>query len=206
VAESRVEFAARDRTGVSVDPSLVLASASPRRRTLLAVLTRDFSIQPAALDESLLSGEAPGDYVARLAREKAEAIAAKRNGQFVLGADTSVVLDGRCLGKPGDPGEARRMLLELSGRRHEVYSAVALVDRDGGLRSALSVTSVRFVALPLRWVDRYVESGEPMDKAGAYAVQGQAAGWIKDLRGSYSGVVGLPLYETGTLLRDAQLI
>lgn len=185
---------------------LVLASASPRRRELLAILTGAFSVEPADLDESLLDGEAPGAYVERIAREKAEAIAARRADRFVLGADTSVVLDGVCLGKPGDSDEARRMLNALSGRRHEVYSAVSLIGPEVRPRSALSVTEVEFDMLPSAWVDRYIDSGEPMDKAGAYAVQGRAAAWVKELQGSYSGVVGLPLYETGKLLREARLI
>lgn len=206
MVESAQARADRDPRAESPEAPLVLASASPRRRELLSILTDNFSVSPANLDESVLSGESPGCYVERIACAKAETIAARRAAGFVLGSDTSVVLDGSCLGKPADADDARRMLSALSGRRHHVYSAVALIGLRSGPRTLLSVTEVTFDRLPAGWVGRYVESGEPMDKAGAYAIQGQAAAWVLELRGSYSGVVGLPLYETGTLLREAQLI
>ncbi len=167
------------------------------------MLTGAFSVQPADLDESIAPGESPAEYVERVASEKAAAIAGSNPAMLVLGADTTVVLEGRCLGKPGDADDARCMLGALSGRWHEVYSAVALVEPGAASERALSVTRVRFERLPESWIERYVDSGDPMDKAGAYAIQGEAAGWISAIRGSYSGVVGLPLYETGRLLRRA---
>lgn len=195
---------------VGRDPVLVLASASPRRRELLSVLRPEFTIDAADLDESLRVDEPPARYVGRMAREKAEAVAARSRDAFVLGADTTVVIDGCCLGKPSDDADARRMLASLSGRWHEVYSAVSLVGSaspDGSDRhEALSVTRVRLDRLPPDWIERYVASGEPMDKAGGYAIQGAAAAWISEIRGSYSGVVGLPLYETAGLMRQAGLL
>ncbi|MGK7295160.1 MAG: Maf family protein [Candidatus Wenzhouxiangella sp. M2_3B_020] len=192
--------------GGSVTSSFVLASASPRRRELLSVLLDDFEIDPADIDERPMHEESASAHVRRLAAEKARCVASRRPGRFVLGSDTVVVLDDEALGKPGSPANAREMLAALSGRSHEVMSAVTLVEQGGDERSVLSRTTVRFEPLPAEWIDRYVASGEPMDKAGAYAVQGGAAAWISELRGSYSGVVGLPLFETATLLRRAGVL
>jgi len=188
---------------------LVLASASPRRRELLGILTDAFSVEAADLDESLRPGESADDYTIRLARDKARAVSARGRAGFVLGADTTVVVDGRCLGKPTDPADAGRMLRAVAGRWHEVYSAVALgglEDAAGRPAHALSVTRVRFAKPGEDWIERYVESGEPMDKAGGYAIQGAAAAWIPEIQGSYSAVMGLPLFETAELLRRAALI
>jgi septum formation protein len=136
-----------------------------------------------------------------MAREKAETVWRQRNRQDpVLGADTEVVVDGRVFGKPANPAEARDMLLELSGRAHEVFSGVALISPAGDVLTRLSRTRVEFAELDADWIDSYVASGEPMDKAGAYGVQGAAAWRIRRLEGSYWGVMGLPLYETGLLL------
>lgn len=185
---------------------LVLASASPRRRELLGVLVDDFQVRPADLEERSRPGEAPGDYVLRLAVEKATAIAHSSPDRWVIGADTEVVLDGRCLGKPGDNRQALEMLRSLSGRDHDVYSAVVLVGPDSSIQTAVCRSSVCFEAIPEKWIRRYASSGEPLDKAGGYAIQGQAAAWISRLEGSYSGVVGLPLFETAGLLRQAGLV
>lgn len=184
---------------------LILASASPRRRELLSLFDLDFDVEPAHIDESVLDGENPDAYVLRVAREKAQAIHDRRPGYYVLGSDTAVVLDGASLGKPGDDEVARDMLRRLSGREHRVLSGVALVAPDGRVDERLSVTRVEFAELPADWIDRYVASGEPHDKAGAYGIQGAAGIWVRSISGSYSAVVGLPLFESGVLLRAAGL-
>jgi septum formation protein len=172
---------------------------------LLAILVVDFEVRPADIDERQREAEPPEDYVLRLAVEKACAIAGTSPGKWVIGSDTEVVLEGMCLGKPRDQARACDMLRSLSGRSHKVYSSVALVGPDSWSRTALSVSEVRFATLPEEWIRRYAESGDPLDKAGGYAIQGEAAAWIANLDGSYSGVVGLPLFETAGLLRDAGL-
>lgn len=185
--------------------SLILASASPRRQELLRLLVDSFAVRPAGIDESVRAGEAPADYVARMAREKAQAIAGNSPGEYVLGADTAVVLEDRFLGKPDDAGQAGEMLAMLSDRTHRVFSSVCLLTAAGGPRFRTSISRVTFDRIPESWIAAYVDSGEPMDKAGAYAIQGRAAVWIRHLEGSWSGVMGLPLYETGAVLREAGL-
>jgi len=185
--------------------NLILASASPRRRELLGVYGIDFEVRPADIDESVIAGETPADYTVRLAVEKARAVAGQYADCFVLGSDTTVALEGDCLGKPTDADEARDMLERLSGTVHEVLSAVALVYPGGGIETRLSTTLVDFARLPTGWIRDYTASGEPMDKAGAYGIQGAAGVWVRRLDGSYTGVVGLPLFETGELLREADL-
>ncbi len=192
--------------GSQAEHRLILASASPRRRELLAILLENFRVQPADIDERQRDAEAPDAYVLRLALEKAHAVARTSPGDWVIGSDTEVVLESACLGKPCDEARACEMLRSLSGRIHRVYSSVALVGPDGSARSALSVSEVRFEALPEDWIHSYAASGESLDKAGGYAIQGRAAAWISNLDGSYSGVVGLPLFETAGLLRDAGLV
>ncbi|HSH26414.1 MAG TPA: Maf family protein, partial [Wenzhouxiangella sp.] len=159
----------------------------------------------AHIDEAVRPHEAPEAYVRRMAREKALAVQGRFDGRFVLGSDTAVVVNDECLGKPGDDHEARDMLRRLSGREHRVLSAVSVIDPDGASRERLSVTRVEFAELPAAWIERYVASGEPHDKAGAYGIQGAAGTRVRSLAGSYSGVVGLPLFETGELLREAGL-
>ena len=185
---------------------LVLASASPRRRELLAQAGYTFEVRPAHIPEDPLPGEEPIAYVVRLAREKAEAVyrqltgrdggtaakAGEGNGLAVLGADTTVVVDGEILAKPEDAADAARMLQKLSGRTHRVITGVALATSDG-TEVAAEVTAVRFVALADEEIAAYVATGEPMDKAGAYAIQGGAAKWIPRIEGCYFNVVGLPL-------------
>lgn len=186
-------------------PQLCLASASPRRRELLAQLGIAHVAAPADIDESRRDGEAPGDYVLRMALEKAQRIAAEpalSRGLPVLGADTSVVVKGRVLGKPADAAESRAMLELLSARMHEVLSAVALVSACG-TQSRLSRTEVRFRAITADEAAAYWRCGEPQDKAGGYAIQGRAAAFVESISGSYSGVVGLPLFETAQLLEAA---
>jgi septum formation protein len=186
----------------STKPVLCLASVSPRRRELLSQIGVPHVVVGADIDETFLPGEAPRDYVTRLAREKALAI--RRSGQQlpVLAADTTVVVDGKIFGKPGDQAQAVHMLGELSGRAHEVLTAVALAD-SRGVAGRLSSSTVRFRTVSLQECLAYWETGEPRDKAGAYAIQGLGAVFIESLSGSYSGVMGLPLFETGELLRAA---
>lgn len=184
----------------------MLASASPRRRELLAILLPEFEVRPADIDEQTFEGEAPRDYVLRLAIGKAHKAAESLPPSWVIGSDTAVVLDGACLGKPDDAGQACEMLRSLSGRSHQVFSSVALVGPSASVDTALSISDVRFEDLPENWIRRYAGSGEPLDKAGAYAIQGGAAAWISQLGGSYSGVMGLPLFETAKLLRGAGVL
>jgi len=186
------------------NPPLILASASPRRRELLNQIGLEFGIQPVDLDETPLPDELPGHYVERLARAKAAAGLEKADQPeaLVLGADTSVVLDDRILGKPGDRGSALAMLRQLSGRTHKVFSAVALAGGHG-CYARITITEVCFRDLEDAEMERYWETGEPRDKAGAYGIQGYGAVFVTGIWGSYSGVVGLPLQETAELLREA---
>ncbi|MDX1503080.1 MAG: nucleoside triphosphate pyrophosphatase [Thermoanaerobaculia bacterium] len=177
---------------------LVLASGSPRRSELLSALGLRFTVRPVDLDESVLPGEDPAEYVLRLAREKARARAG--DGEVVLAADTTVVLDGRILGKPEGAGEARRMLAELAGRWHEVLTGVALFEPAGPrLVADLETTRVRIGELDPARIEWYVGTGEPLDKAGSYAVQGLGALFVEEIRGNYTNVVGLPLPLTARL-------
>lgn len=187
---------------------IVLASSSPRRRRLLRELGVEFAVRIPDVDERPLPGELPGPHVRRLALAKARAVArdlpAGRGGQWVLGADTVVVLDGRILGKPRDAREAREMLVRLSGRTHEVLTGVALVPVAAG-RARTAVVRSRVEMKPLAGLDirRYVASGEPLDKAGAYAVQGRGRHLVARVFGSLTNVVGLPLERLGQLLAAA---
>jgi len=178
-----------------------LASASPRRRELLAQLGVNCRVLPAAVDESRKPGESAARYVTRLARQKAAAsrLALGPVDELVIGADTAVVLDDRILGKPRDVDDAEATLMALSGRRHEVVTGVAVLG-PGQCEHALSRSRVLFRALEPAEARAYWATGEPADKAGAYAVQGRGAMFVESLEGSYSGVVGLPLYETAQLL------
>lgn len=188
-------------------PQLILASASPRRRDLLGQIGLRFDVRPAEVDESLRPDESPAAYVLRVARDKVQAVVDRADCRLpVLGADTSVVLAGRILGKPADREEAAAMLALLSGATHEVYSAVALWTPEGLLQDRLNVTRVTFADLEPAWIASYVASGDPLDKAGAYGVQGQAQTRITRIEGSFSGVMGLPLWETSELLRAAEVI
>lgn len=184
---------------------LVLASASPRRVELLRQLGLDFEVRPAEVPEERQPGETPEDYGLRVATEKArEAQRHLPAGTLALGADTEVLLDGEVLGKPRDTAHAVAMLRALSGRSHTVPSAVVLL-RDAQVWTALSRTTVWFRPLSAAEIADYVASGEPMGKAGAYAIQGRAAAFIARIDGSYSGVMGLPLFETAELLGRAGL-
>jgi len=189
---------------VQSERSIYLASRSPRRQELLGQIGVKFEAMEIDVDESVLGGESPRAYVERLARAKAEAgwRRVERDNlprAPVLGADTTVAVDGRILGKPADDLEATEMLAVLSGRLHEVLTAVA-AKHESWLESAVAVSEVRFKTLSKEEIARYVATGEWEDKAGAYGIQGHAARFVAELRGSFSGVVGLPLYETAQLL------
>ncbi len=184
-----------------------LASASPRRRQLLEQIGVPYQTLSVSIDESVAAAEAPSAYVSRLAEAKAEAgrRQARARGSAarpVLAADTAVLIDGEILGKPTDAGDAERMLLRLSGRTHEVLTAVSLAG-SGRLVSRVCRSEVTFRALGAHEAREYWNTGEPCDKAGGYAIQGCGAVFVADLRGSYSGVMGLPLYETAELLEEA---
>jgi len=188
---------------------LVLASSSPRRRELLALGGFTFTVAPAAIREERRAGESAIAYVTRLAREKAEAVYREltnaspgpEKNLAVLGADTTVTLDNAILGKPEDAADAARILRLLSGRTHRVITGIALVTAKR-TEVAAEVTAVRFLTLSDEDIAGYVASGEPMDKAGAYAIQGRAARWIPRIEGCYFNVVGLPLALVCTLLES----
>ena len=180
---------------------LVLASASPRRAELLRAAGIDFDVIPASADESIVTGESPGDYVSRLADMKARAVHGQVPGRRVLAADTAVVVDSHILGKPLDSDDAKRMLRLLSGRAHEVLTAVALIRQDRTSVRRMAATTVEFARLAEPEIEWYVASGEPMDKAGAYAVQGLASRFVTRIEGSYSNVVGLPISLVYQMLR-----
>ncbi len=185
-----------------------LASESPRRRELLQQIGVPFRVVGIAVDEAVYPGETPPAYVTRLAAAKADAGwdgSRDANQVPVLAADTAVVLDGKILGKPAHQEEAEEMLGQLSGRTHEVLTAVALRTAKG-LQSRISRSEVTFRNIAAGEAQAYWETGEPSDKAGAYAIQGRAAIFVADLRGSYSGVMGLPLFETAELLRIAGVL
>ena len=191
-------------TFVTVSGSLlILASASPRRADLLREAGILFRVAPAHIDEAVRVGEPPEAYVERLAREKAEAVHAASPAAFVLGADTTVVVDETILGKPADGVEAARMLELLAGRSHRVLTGVALLGPSDFARTAVVSTEVRFNRLSGADIAGYVSTGEPLDKAGAYAIQGGASRFVERIDGSFSNVVGLPMEVVGTWCREA---
>lgn len=182
---------------------LVLASGSPRRAELLRAAGIDFTIEVADVDETPLEGERPVDYVARLALAKAAVIAQRRGpGNRVLGADTTVVIEDQIVAKPVDAEDARRMLRQLSGQWHEVLTGIALVDGSQEW-TEVETTRVQVALLTQAEIDWYVATGEPMDKAGAYGIQGYASRFIERIEGSYANVVGLPVHRVYRLLRRA---
>jgi septum formation protein len=189
----------------AVEPvQLILASASPRRRELLSLTGASFTVVPAAVDESLLPAEDPEHYVRRLAAEKGRVVLQRwseegsEQGQsevpLVVAADTVVVLGKEVLGKPGSPDEARRMLLSLQGRSHEVMTGFS-VQSPSAVRVSVARTTVEFAPLSEAEIERYISTGEPFDKAGAYAIQGRGAVFVRQIHGSYTNVVGLPVVE-----------
>jgi septum formation protein len=192
-----------------MNPTLILASASPRRRELLAQAGYLFEVQASSVDESRRSGEDGIRFATRLAREKAQEVFVLRQSSgdptLVLGADTVVVCDGEILGKPADAADATRMLLLLSGRTHNVVTGVAVVGGPQFVEVAAEVTQVTVRTLSPQEIAEYVAGGEPMDKAGAYAIQGYAARWIPRISGCYFNVVGLPLALVASLLEGVEL-
>jgi septum formation protein len=186
-------------------PMLVLASASPRRQELLRNAGINFEVQPANIPENALPGEAAKDCAERLARDKALAVARQRPHDSVLGADTVVVVDGQLLGKPSGAADAARMLRLLSGREHQVITGVCLVT-SGQPLVASATTVVTMSEITDKDIADYVASGEPMDKAGAYAIQGLASRWIPRIEGDYSNVVGLPVALVWRMLRQTRTI
>ncbi|REJ77708.1 MAG: septum formation inhibitor Maf [Acidobacteria bacterium] len=188
-------------------PRLILASGSPRRSEILGFVGWQFDKQVADIDETPREGESPETYVERLAREKSLAVAERSPDSLVLGADTTVVVDGRIVGKPLDMDDAREMISDLSGRWHDVITGVAVTktSRNGDApvtRSAIQTTGVKFCDLSAEEIEFLVREGEPMDKAGAYAVQAQAALFIEEIRGDYWNVVGLPVSLVYELVRS----
>lgn len=195
---------------MTTEINLYLASQSPRRSELLTQIGVPFTVLAVNIDETVKAKESPEDYVIRLAKEKASAgwIITKNTNKAVLGSDTAVVIEGVILGKPKDNNDAKRMLNLLSGKTHQVMTAVALVVPSENAeiaepRTVISVSEVSFKRLLTTEIEQYVYSGECDDKAGSYAIQGLAAAFITHLSGSYSGVMGLPLYETLELLNNA---
>lgn len=195
--------------------TLILASSSPRRQELLRQAGIPFHVHAAHINEDQIAGEDAREYALRLAREKAQAVSKHYPRSYVLGADTIVVVDGEVLGKPQDPADAARMLRRLSGRGHEVTTAVSLiapdavalgtVAPDARTQTRACTTKVYFRELTEDEIQQYVASGEPMDKAGAYAIQGGASRWADRIEGEWSNVVGLPLSLVTDLLRTSGL-
>lgn len=182
--------------------TIILASASPRRSELMELAGIPFSVVPAHIDEAALPGEQPTEHVMRLSREKARAVADRTAGRLFLGADTVVVLDGRIMGKPADEQDAYEMLTALSGRTHEVITGFSLFDRENGVCLSRSVqTEVLFRRLGEEEIRQYIATGCPMDKAGAYAIQGRAVHFVRSIEGSYTNVIGLPMAELYELLQ-----
>ncbi len=193
---------------ISVAPVIYLASRSPRRVELLKQIGILCVTLPADIDETQNLNESPIDYVMRLARQKAEACVQALNSEQrlsqIIAADTTVVLDGQVLGKPEDDNDARQILTRLSGKVHQVHTAVALAFKNQ-IEVVLSTTVVEMMDLSVAQIETYIASGDHRDKAGSYGIQGAAGAWIKRIEGSYTGVMGLPLYETAALLRKCDL-
>ncbi len=186
---------------------IVLASASPRRTELMALAGIEFTVVPADIPEDALPGELPVEHVMRLSREKAQAVAAKSPGRFFIGADTVVVLNGEIMGKPIDEAEAYTMLSKLSGCTHDVITGFTVFDQESGVCLSRSVqTEVIFRTLGEQEIRSYIASGCPMDKAGAYAIQGGAAHFVRSICGSYTNVIGLPLAELFELMQTMQIL
>jgi septum formation protein len=187
-------------------PELILASSSPRRQELLREIGVPFQVHAANINEEQISSESPIAYALRLAREKAQAVAAQYPQTYVLGADTIVVLNSEVLGKPKDHADAARMLRLLSGRAHEVTTAVSLVAAGTLAETRASTTKVYFREIAEAEIQQYVAGGEPMDKAGAYAIQGGASRWTDRIEGEFSNVVGLPLSLVTEMLKITGLM
>lgn len=182
----------------------ILASASPRRRELLSSIGLEFEVIPSNVPEVYTAGEVPEEYVARLSRDKARALAESNPSRWVIAADTTVLLGDQLLEKPADPADAARMLATIAGRTHIVYTGVTLEHAESGYRDTrVAESEVRMLPLSPDEIEWYVATGEPLDKAGAYAVQGVGAMFIESIHGSYTNVVGLPLATLFLMLRRA---
>ena len=192
-----------DKCSMTRLPKLILASGSPRRAEILTSVGWEFTKDAADIDEAQVKGESPEDYVQRLAKEKAEAIAKKYNEGTVLGADTTVLIDDRIIGKPSDSDDARRMIKMLSGNWHEVLTGVAIIEVQT-LKSFVGIrrTRVKFARMSDEEIEFLVEKGQPLDKAGGYAVQAQAALFIEEIEGDYWNVVGLPISLVYKLVKN----
>ncbi len=187
--------------------SFILASASPRRQQFLLEMGLHFDVVPSDVNEDFLHDESPVDYVTRMSQEKSNAISQKNPDAWVLGADTIVIIDGEVLGKPHTCGDAREMLMKLSGREHRVITGFTIVKKSVHIMMSHAVESrVVFKAIEENELEWYVNSPEPYDKAGAYAVQGRAGYFVKEIHGSYTNVVGLPLTEVVTALKKVGAI
>jgi septum formation protein len=193
--------------GITVSGRFILASASPRRSELLKLMGLDFDVIPGSVEETFRPAENPREHVLRLSEEKALCVAQRHPDAWVLGADTVVVVAGEILGKPASPAEAKGMLEKLSGREHEVFTGFSIVrqDREILVREAVG-SSVLFREIAADEMDWYTGTGEPYDKAGAYAVQGMGGCFIREIRGSCTNVVGLPLCEVVEALKHAAAI
>lgn len=187
--------------------TFILASASPRRRELLKSLELEFAVIPSGVDEEYIPGESVKEHVLRLSREKALAVADENPQAWVLGADTVVIIDGEVLGKPDSKHEAREMLMLLSGREHRVITGFSIVRKSGNVvKSDLVESSVFFKEISEDEREWYIDTKEPYDKAGGYAVQGRAGFFIREIRGSHTNVIGLPLCEVVTVLKEVGAI
>jgi len=185
--------------------TIILASASPRRSELMTLAGIKFSVSAADICEDALPGEIPADHVMRLSKEKADAVAGRVQGRFFIGADTIVVLDGAILGKPADEADAARMLRLLSGRDHEVITGFTVFDKATDIHISRSVsTEVTFKSLQESEIISYIATGCPMDKAGAYAIQGSSVHFVRSISGSYTNVIGLPMTELYEVLQTMQ--
>lgn len=192
---------------ITLNASLILASASPRRQELLRSAGLKFKIIPAHVNEDHLEGETPSKHVRRLSRDKAMAIARQYQHSWVLGADTIVVIDGMILGKPRNKTQAKNMLMKLSGREHTVFTGFSIINSGKSVcRTNVVQSAVRFKTIRRDEMNWYINCAEPYDKAGGYAVQGKGACFIKSIRGSYTNVIGLPLCEVLEELKKQKAI
>ncbi len=194
---------------MTLKSKLILASSSPRRAEILRNAGFDFAVVPAPVDETRRPNERPADYVRRLAEEKARTVArqlakdAFGESSFIIGADTVVVIDTEILGKPSSPTNTHEMLRRLSGKTHEVYTGLAVLQgNDSAIRTAVETTRVTFAALSEKEIEDYIATGEPFDKAGAYAIQGRGGKFISRIEGCYFNVMGLPLARLYAMLHD----
>jgi septum formation protein len=192
---------------INLSKSFILASVSPRRQELLSSVGLKFKIIPAHINEEYLQGESPSEHVRRLSQNKAMAIARKNPNAWVLGADTIVVIDGLILGKPKNKKQAREMIERLSGREHQVFTGFTIAhDTDKVYKTKVIRSIVRFKKISSEEIKWYINSDEPYDKAGGYALQGKGASFIKSIRGSYTNVIGLPLCEVLEELKNLKAL